>query len=272
MKRLRLSLICLSPFLIAAAVPMAQQQRALWVKWDAEAKEAVLSNGQPLTNAITPGYLVSSDRQGRLRASQQWRPPQDIIQIWPATNGMTRVNFSHERHFGSLGNKDCKVCHAEAKGLGLGIAFASLAEKPESEPHGETSVGRFCANCHRSNLKISDLPGAKSPVDAMMFTALGAKGDRSCNSCHVPADHGIDFTRGHGGRAGNRQLCLTCHRGAASITQPELAQARSYQQAQLKLISNADDKEAFQQTMPDVFCAYCHTLDQRPWRGGRGRG
>jgi len=128
MKRLRLSLICVLPFLVAAAVPMVQQ-RALWVKWDAEAKKAVLSNGEPLTNSITPGYLVSYDRQGRLRASQQWRPPQDIIQIWPATNGMTRVNFSHERHFGSLGSKDCKVWHAEAKGLGMGTGFASLAEK-----------------------------------------------------------------------------------------------------------------------------------------------
>jgi hypothetical protein len=267
----RLLLISLLPALIAAA-PMAQPRggQVLWIKYDAQAKQAVLSNGEPLTNSLTPGYLVSYDRQGILRTRQQWRPPQDIIKTWPATNGTTRVNFSHERHFGALGNKDCKVCHAAEKGLGLSKPFPSLAKTPEMEPHSDISEGRFCANCHRSDLKTSELPGAKPSVDVAMFTALGVKGDRSCNSCHVPADHGIDFTRGHGERAGARQQCVACHRGATSASQPDLAQARSYQQAQIKLISNPEDKNAFQQTLPDIFCAYCHSLDQRPWRGEGG--
>ncbi len=50
----------------------------------------------------------------------------------------------------------------------------------------------------------------------------------------------------------------------------EFDQARAYQQAQLALIRNPDDKEAFRQTLPDNFCAYCHSFDQRLRRGGAG--
>ncbi len=270
----RLILLALAPALMAAA-PVVQQRsaRSLWVKYDAEARKAVLSNGSALTNSITPGQLVSYGRQGELRASRQWRPPQDIIKEYAPASGMTRVNFSHERHFASLGVKDCKSCHAAEKGLGLGQPFASLAKEPATEPHGEKSVGRFCANCHRSELKTSEIAGAKPPQDVAMFTAMGHKGDTSCGSCHVPADHGEDFTRGHGKRAkGNRAQCATCHIGATAISAAELTQARNFQQAQLKLIGNPDDKDAFRQTLPNVFCAYCHTPDQKPWRGeGRQR-
>jgi hypothetical protein len=228
---------------------------ALWVKYDAEAKAPRLSNGQLVTNAITPGQFVGYDRQGLLRPLRQWRPPQDIEKVYAPT-GVTRVVFSHERHFAVLGVKDCKSCHAEEKGLGTGKAFATLAADPAAEPHSEKSQGRFCANCHRSDLKSSQIPGASPPLDVAMFTALGKPGDTSCGSCHTPADHGADFTRGHGDRAeGGRGGCVACHRGATGMAQAQLDQARTYQQAQLALIKNPDDKDSFRQTLPDNFCS-----------------
>jgi hypothetical protein len=52
----------------------------------------------------------------------------------------------------------------------------------------------------------------------------------------------------------------------------ELDQAKAYQQAQLALIKNPEDKEAFSHTLPNNFCAYCHAFDQRGRRGGEGKG
>jgi hypothetical protein len=257
--------------LCATAVwAQSTRPRALWVKYDAEAKASKLSNGEPVTNAITPGLFVGYDRQGLLRALRQWRPPQDIEQVYVPT-GATRVVFSHERHFAVLGVKDCKSCHAQEKGLGTGRAFASLATDPAAEPHGEKSQGRFCANCHRSELKSSQIPGANPPLDVAMFTALGKTGDTTCGSCHAPADHGDDFTRGHGnGAGGARTRCVACHRGATGMSQADFEQAQSYQQAQLALIKNPVDKDSFRHTLPDNFCAYCHSFDQRLRPSGRG--
>ena len=260
-------------FTLCATAIWAQDRRprALWVKYDAESKAPKLSNGEPMTNAITPGQFVGYDRQGQLRALQQWRPPQDIEKVYMPT-GATRVVFSHDRHFAMLGVKDCKSCHAEEKGLGKHVAFASLAKDAAAEPHGEKSEGRFCANCHRSDLKSSEIAGAHSPSDVAMFTALGKAGDDSCGRCHAPANHRDDFTRGHGDGAegARRAQCAVCHRGATGMSQAELDQARTYQQAQLALIEHPDDKDSFRATLPANFCAYCHSFDQRLRMGGRG--
>ena len=262
---------------IVVGIAMAESHgRILWVKYDAETREASLSNGEPLTQRIPPGQFVSVGGEG-VRARREWRPPQDIEKRYtPPRDG--RVVFSHERHFAALGAKDCKACHAEQKGLGSGKPFLSFAASPAAEPHGEKSEGRFCANCHKDNTKSGAIEGAKPPVSVELFSAVGKAGDASCAHCHTPADHGLDFTGGHGDRAEHGAArCVECHRGATSITPAELAQATHFRAAQATLIQTPDDKAAFEHTLPNNFCAYCHSLDGKPWKGEgsegeRGRG
>ena len=195
--------------------------------------------------------LIAEDREHR-----SWRPKQDIEVKRPGgTAG--RIDFSHERHFAALGNKDCTACHAEKFGLGQEAKRVSLAGPREAEPHAAKSLGRFCANCHR-------------PDNALKaFTAFGKPGDRSCAHCHAPASHGADFTSRHGDRAEHGAAeCAECHRGAGKISPAEQKQAQQYQAAQLALAKNPEDKAAFQTTLPNNFCAYCHGA----WKGEHERG
>ena len=248
-----------------------------WVKYDADSKSIKLSDGSTPTQNFTPGAFLGRGRGGgALTERNEWRPPQDIEVTYTPTNE-TRVMFSHERHFGAMGVKDCKTCHAEEKGLGANADFKSFAADPASEPHGAKSDGRFCAECHRDNFKTSDIPAAKASVDVTLFSALGKKGDTSCAHCHAPSDHGADFTAGHGRLAENgAQRCAECHRGSTSIAPAELTLATQYREAQLVLVKNEEDTDAFHKTLPNNFCAYCHLTDQRPWPtrrgGGPGRG
>ena len=258
---------------LCATTALAEEhgrREILWVKYDPETKILKLSDGQPLAEPMTPGQIVGYGRAGNLRAFREWRPPQDIEVAYKPAQA-PRVIFSHERHFGALGAKNCKACHDEKKGLGKGNQFPSLAANVDAEPHGEKSVGRFCANCHRDNFSASQIPDVKPPANVPVFTAFGKTGDAACARCHAPADHRTDFTGSHGGHAehGARQ-CVECHRGATAITQTEQAQAQEFQQAQLSLVTNPEDAQAFQHTLPNNFCAYCHSRDRRPWRGEEG--
>lgn len=240
--------------------------RILWVKYDSEKGEALLSDGQALPQPMTPGQFVGF-RRGGLRPMREWRPPQDIEKNYTVEKE-ARVVFSHERHFAALGVKDCKACHAEEKGLGTGKAFPSLAANVLKEPHAEKSEGRFCATCHKDNFTSGQIAGAKPSASVAIFSALGKTGDPSCSHCHAPADHGMDYTRGHGDRAEHgARRCAECHRGATAITSAELNQAAQFRAAQALLITTPDDKEAFGHTLPSNFCAYCHAADQKPWRG-----
>ena len=274
--RLWLFLLLCLPFVIAAQEARrggrgGAPQSFPWVKYDADEKAIKLSDGTTPSQQYTPGVFLSPPRGGGpMTERAEWRPPQDIEVTYQPTN-VTRVVFSHERHFGALGAKDCKTCHAEEKGLGAGIAFKSLAADVALEPHVEKSTGRFCAECHHENYKVSDIPAAKSAEDFAIFSALGKMGDTSCSRCHAPNDHALDYTAGHGRPAeGSAQSCNECHRGSTTITPASLTMASQYREAQLVLVKNADDSEAFHKTLPNNFCAYCHLQDQRPWPTRRG--
>ncbi len=247
----------------------SEGERYLYVRYDAEKGRATLSDGSPLPPGLSlvPGQYVEVKR-GTLRPKEQWQPPQDLVKVfWP--QGASRVVFSHERHFAALGAKGatCQTCH---ESLDRGRTWRSLAPGPALEPHGPSSLGRFCATCHDGRAKASALSGARPPVDAVVFTAFGRKGDPACAQCHVPKDHGQDFTPRHGEVAehGGGQRCATCHRGADRISPAEMALVRAFQQAQLALIRNPEDEKAFNQVLPNNFCAYCHGLDPKAWQGG----
>lgn len=189
------------------------------------------------------------------RDHNEWQPQHDIAVVF-RTNTVNRVVFSHERHFGALAAKDCAVCHAESKQLVTVGPRPSVASNPQFEPHGATSRGRFCASCHDGKVN---------------FSALGRTGDALCARCHAPEDHGADFTKRHGDMAehGGGARCEQCHRGARSISPVELQQAGDFFKAQASLAQDPQDKAAFQKTLPNNFCAYCHTHDREPWDNGK---
>lgn len=209
-----------------------------------------------LLASLTVATVVAAERHNSRLAQN------DICKIFTPKTGERRVVFSHERHFAALGNKNCKACHDESKGLGSGNPFPSHAAAPATEPHGEKSLGRFCANCHHA----PGLTAPLNPKETSPFTALGKPGDKSCSRCHVPADHGADFTRGHGDRAEHgAQRCAECHRGSTAVSPAELAQARAFRDAQTTLSKTPDNAEAFQKTLPNNFCAYCHGINLKAW-------
>ncbi len=253
------------PWLIlvaCATLVLAEEHggRQTWVQYDPNTKTTRLSNGAPADSALTPGQYVGH---------REWRSPLDILVKFPATNGASRVVFSHERHFGWLGAKECKVCHAEAKGLGSGKPFPSLARTPALEPHGATSRGRFCANCHHDNFTARQIEGATPPANPVLFSTFGHKGDEQCSRCHVPASHGADYAGRHGDSAEHgAKKCAACHRGAGALGQEDKAQSQIYREAQLALVKNAEDKAAFAKVLPNNFCAYCHGASSQ--RGRRG--
>lgn len=186
------------------------------------------------------------------RRDHRGREPKDQVVRFAATNNVTRVVFSHERHFGALNSKDCDLCHADKLGLGEGKPFPSRAPVAMREPHAEKSVGRFCANCHAGKVA---------------FTAFGQKGDAGCERCHVPADHGADYTRRHGHDAERSAThCGACHRGSNRLTPDDLKQAQAYREAQATLAQNPKDARAAAVVLPRNFCAYCHARDQKAWR------
>ena len=203
--------------------------------------------------ALAATLVVAEEHRRSREGKHRQQPTSDLEVKYPATNGVTRVNFNHERHFGALAGKRCHDCHADKYGLGAGQAFPSQAPAGKPEPHAALSRGRFCGNCHTGQ---------------QAFTAFGKRGDASCDRCHAPADHGADFTRRHGHDAEHgARRCDACHRGATRITPAELKQAQAYREAQAVLKMKPDDAKAAQAVLPNNFCAYCHAGDQKPWRG-----
>jgi c(7)-type cytochrome triheme protein len=214
-----------------------------------------LSNGIQLSKPLQPGQLVYVSGT-RLQPLNLWRPPQDIEATFTPEDA-SRVTFSHERHFAALGAKECTVCHEQ---LDKGKTWDSLAADVSLEPHQASSTGRFCSSCHDGQTKISEIKNVKPPVDVNIFSAFGQSKDQNCNQCHTPSDHGTDFTLRHAEMAeeGGSQSCVTCHRGAESISRNDASQARAFIKAQLALIKNSDDQAAFKTTLPNSFCLYCH--------------
>lgn len=233
-----------------------------WVKIDSDGK-AVLSTGAPASPDLKPGQIVAL-RNGHYQALAQWRPPQDIEKLFTSTKAR-RVVFSHERHFAALGLKTCETCHADAKGLGQKIERPSLATATSLEPHSPTSLGRFCASCHDGKTSSAQIEAAKPAVSVKVFSAMGSQGG-SCDRCHAPASHGSDFTAIHGEFAEDGGNCTACHRGGAVISQKQLGQALAFVSAQLTLVKDSENQAAFQKTLPNNFCAYCHSTDRELWQ------
>lgn len=239
-----------------------------WVRYDPATKSYGLSNGAPL-----PGLGISSLKAGRwveLRngtaiPQPQWRPPQDIEKHW-TPRGANRVTFSHERHFAALGGKNCLSCHADEKGLGSGKDFESRAPDVTLEPHAAKSIGRFCSSCHNDQTKPASFEGANPGVNATIFTTFGKSGDGACSRCHVPDSHGADFVPNHPLIVSSgKERCSSCHRGAQGIRVQDLSQALEYVHAQQSLLENPEDLAAFQKTLPNHFCTYCHTTQENFW-------
>ncbi len=240
----------------------------LWVRVDPETGERRLSDQSPLPawlmNRVVPGQFVEWE-DGRLEPKRTWRPPLDLERTFEPADA-NRVVFSHERHFAALGAKGttCETCHTA---LDERKTWPSLAPSAALEPHKETSLGRFCATCHDGKNRISEIEGAHPPVDAAIFTAFGRTGAKSCQRCHAPKDHGTDFTARHGEAVeyGGSFSCTECHRGAATISRKEVDHARLFFQAQMRLLANPEDDEAFNATLPNNFCAFCHGTDLKAW-------
>lgn len=257
----------LLPFLFLALALAGSGERYLYVRWDPEAGKAFLSDGSPLPLGlpVMPGQYVKV-KGDRIKLKKQWQPPQDLAKTFLPREA-SRVVFSHERHFALLGAKGstCETCH---NSLDENKTWRSLAPSPALEPHGPTSLGRFCATCHDGRTRPQAAAGAKPPIQEPIFTAFGRKGDKACGACHAPRDHGPDFTQEHGDVAekGGNRSCATCHRGVLGITPAEMQQVRAFQAAQLALIRNPEDEKAFNQVLPPNFCAYCHGLDGKAWK------
>lgn len=249
--------------LLLGVVAASGLGRYLWVQG-----EMRLSNGDPLppelAGRVVPGQYLELEG-GRFEPKRAWRPPLDLTKTFEPADA-SRVTFSHERHFAALGAKatTCETCH---RTLDEQKTWESLTRDPTLEPHGETSLGRFCASCHDGKTEIAAIEGANPPKSDVVFTAFGRTGDPSCNRCHAPKDHGQDFTDRHGDiveRSGRRS-CADCHRGALGIAPAEIDQARAFYHAQMRLLQNPEDEAAFNVTLPNNFCAYCHGTDLKAW-------
>ncbi len=255
-----------------AASPVAYgsgEANLAWVLPNTEAaKGSKLSNGASVDSTIAPGQWVEL-LAGGAKPLAQWRPPSDIEKRWFPKNA-GRVSFSHERHFGMIGSKNCLTCHADEKGMGSTDARPSLAAVPQLEPHGEHSLGRFCASCHNGVQQAASIEGAKPTQNVTIFSATGKTGDASCSHCHVPASHGSDFVPSHKVFASsNVQQCSACHRGNQEISRKLFGQAKEFVAAQQQLLKNPDDTAAFSHTLPNQFCTYCHITQNDFWKVGK---
>lgn len=244
---------------VTLAITLAQEGTGpvVWVQADG----VTLSNGTQLSRPLQPGQLVYVSGT-QIQPLGLWRPPQDI-QATFSPQGATRVTFSHERHFAALGAKACTACHEQ---LDKGKTWDSLASDASLEAHQANSLGRFCSSCHNGQTKASDIKNVNPPIDVTIFSAFGHSGDQSCSQCHAPSNHRGDFTLGHGEMAEEgrgTQNCATCHRGADGISRADLVQAQAFVEAQLALIKNPDDQAAFNATLPNSFCLYCHSNGPR---------
>jgi hypothetical protein len=234
-----------------------------WVLFDPSTSTYKLSNGNSFINndKFEPGQFVEITGSV-VRSLEQWRSPSDIEKRYTTSAG--RVNFSHERHFGALGGKNCIACHADEKGLAKGEPIESKAPSVELEPHGVTSTGRFCSGCHNANTKAKDAAGGQPKLNVTIFTSFGKKDNASCNQCHTPASHGADFTANHPDLVSvvGVETCTTCHRGGKTINLQALGQARTFVHAQRKLAKDPSDTSAFAATLPNQFCSYCHANEE----------
>lgn len=216
---------------------------------------------------LEPGAFVSVDR-GQIKVKRQRPPADDQILRFPAKGPENpgRSEFSHLRHFNALGEKQCQTCHSPEMGLLTSPSYASRTSDPALEPHGQKSLGRYCATCHNGTTRLSQVGALDGRRDSPIFNAAKTGDPKSCQRCHAPADHGPDFTPTHGDIAEHRgaQPCLTCHAQAWGPADRQRHVALLAAEQTLK--ANPDDPKTALAVGPNNFCVYCHRRDAE-WRG-----
>lgn len=199
------------------------------------------------------------------RGARPAPPPDDVVVRFPVagTASPGRVEFSHVRHFGALGEKACTTCHSPEMGLLRSPDYASRAADPATEAHAPASLGRYCATCHNGTTRLSQVGRLTGRPDSPIFTTARTGLLRDCERCHAPRDHGADFTRRHGDvaeRTGGR-ACLACH---TQDWRPRDRQAQAdLLAAERALAANPDDAAAALVVGPNNVCVYCHRADRK---------
>ena len=273
--RTRALLVCaMAGMLIAAAKDPSRLEG--WVTKFDPATQVIEVNGETISlrgmkavggGRLATGVFVSVDRGRMVRVKPQQLPAEEQVSRFPAKQKENpgRTEFSHVRHFNALGQKECKTCHSDEMGLGISSTYASRVADPALEAHAQSSLGRFCTACHNGTTLLAEVGTLRQRMDVPIFTAAKTGDSRSCERCHIPADHGSDFTPKHGGlveRSGVR-ACGPCH--ATDWTARDQQQHANLQAAEKALKINADDARAAGAVGPNNFCVYCHRTENE-WR------
>lgn len=225
--------------------------------------ELVMSTqGREIVGApLQRGAFVEVEAQ-RITVKPQRLPLADRVSQFsaPGPGHLGRVGFSHLRHFNALGEGQCTTCHT-TEGELVWRRAEDLAGAPGSEAHSSTSLGRFCQTCHDGVTRLSQVGVRRYRPERVVFTAMKTALATSCLRCHVPQEHGDDFTLGHGevAKRGGKAACQTCH---SQDWTPE------DRQAQADFLATEPAWLAFPEATgpalvagPNNFCVYCHRID-----------
>jgi hypothetical protein len=133
------------------------------------------------------------------------------------------------------------------------------------DPHAPASRGRFCTSCHDGATRIAQVGTLAGRTDAAIFPATRTGDPASCARCHVPTDHGRDFTPVHGELAehGEGTACSACHR--RDWAPGDQQRQATLLEAERILQKNPDDPGAALAVGPNNFCVSCHRTDAK-WR------
>ncbi|MGE3540347.1 MAG: cytochrome c3 family protein [Candidatus Tectimicrobiota bacterium] len=205
------------------------------------------------------GAFVAIDAQ-RIIVKPQRLPLDDRVSQFTGQTQPGRVGFSHLRHFHALGEGQCSACHASEGQLASRPALTPTVD-PTQEAHADASLGRFCTRCHNGLTRLTQVGVLGHRPDRVIFTAFRTATSMSCQRCHVPKDHGDDFTLQHGSLAKQRgsASCLPCH---SQDWQPEDRQRLSaFLAAEQPVLTPPEDTRPSLVVGPNNFCVYCHRAD-----------
>ncbi len=270
MSRSLVAVVSLSLLLLAASAWAGAKLKGWVTRVDPATRTVEVSGGTLSTDGlaitrgpIEPGVFVSIDGR-RIKVKPQRKPADDVVVPFRVAgpDNPGRVEFSHVRHFGALGDKKCSTCHAPAMGLVTDASYASHLPAAV-EPHAPSSVGRFCSTCHNGTTPLSKVGTLGARRDGPIFTAARTGQPRDCQRCHAPADHGGDFTPAHGDLAehGRGTQCAACHR--QDWTASDRRRQADFLAAERTLAANPEDSKAPLAVGPNNFCVYCHRTDAK---------